>query len=155
MSFKNILVQTDPPPKTRRGLPRNLWGEWLVSWENVDDVAKQLGVTPLSQFMRPLSPDERATHADFLARLRGQPFERPPRQPWEPPWFDPADGLATTRALMGFVRENPKGIQLVARLASQPTEQIPGAIMAELEALEKNLLAAAKRGARFHLEVNG
>jgi hypothetical protein len=154
MSSNIVLVHTDPPPKTRRGLPRNTWGEWLVSWENGDEVAEALGVTPLSRFIRPISPDEQATHAEFLARLRGQPFERPPLQHFDPPWFDPADGLATTRALMGFVRENPKGIRLVARRGAQPPEKIPGGIMGELEALEANLLAAAKRGARFHLEVS-
>jgi hypothetical protein len=154
MSYNVILVQTDPPPKTRRGLPRNTWGEWLVIWENRDEVAEALGVTPLSRFIRPISSGERATHAEFLARLRGQAVERPPRQHADPPWFDPADGLATTRALMGFVRENPKGIRLVANRAAQPWEKIPGGIMAELEALESNLLAAAKRKARFHLEVS-
>src|SRR5437588_2698033 len=153
MSRHVIVVETDPPPRTRRGLPPNGWGEWLLWWDGRDEIASALGVTPLTRFIRTLSPRERDEIAEVVSKLLGTPAEYQAHEPWELPWSDLADGLATVRALMGFVRDHPAEIQLREKRAARPKD-IPEGIIHDLECLQAHLRAAEKRGARFYLDTS-
>jgi hypothetical protein len=151
MSDKVFVVETDPPTKSRRGLPPQGWGEFLLYWDGRDETASALGVTPLTQFIRTLSPQEQDEIAQFVAFALKKPVDSPPQESWEPPWSDPADGLTTVRALMGFVRDHSSEIPWEER-AETPKDMVDG-IIHDLECLQTHLVAAQKRGARFYLDT--
>ena len=103
----------------------------------LEHLAESLHVTPLLQFF---SADENSMCL-LLEQGTGDP-EWASHLP-QPQWFDPADGLATVRALMEFLSSTP---------VSFGSETLP--VLSELREYERVLQKAAKYKVRWHLAVS-
>jgi hypothetical protein len=103
----------------------------------LEHLAESLRVTPLLQFF---SADENSMCL-LLEQGTGDP-EWASHLP-QPQWFDPADGLATVRALMEFLSSTP---------VSFGSETLP--VLGELREYERVLQKAAKYKVRWHLAVS-
>ena len=72
--------------------------------ERLDGIAKELGLTPLGDFIS-MAPED---VLDFFEGEGGMP------EGHEPPaeeWFDPAEGLRTVRGLLSHLREHPASVK--------------------------------------------
>ena len=125
----HVLLESDlpgvhPSPDAGKAL--------LYYHHQIDDLASELGVTPLSAFFRP----DRAGVAAFL---RSQGVEPDEDALPEEDWFEAYEGLLTVRALLERLRENaavvPQGEKVVA----------------DLEEVERALVPAEVAGVRFRL----
>jgi len=103
----------------------------------LEHLAESLQVTPLLQFF---SADQNSMCL-LLEQGTGDP-EWASHLP-QPQWFDPADGLATVRALMEFLSSTP---------VSFGSETLP--VLSELREYERVLQKAAKYKVRWHLAVS-
>ena len=107
------------------GLDTTMDGKILARMvEDLDEVAEELGVQPLSDFVS-IDPET----ARELVEGEGEDLDLPP-----PANFSAADGLATVRALM-------------TRPEAEPA-------MEDLEACERILIAAVEDGVGWHFEVD-
>ena len=103
----------------------------------LEQLAGSMQVAPLLQFFSAeensmcLLLDQGAGDPDWALHLP------------EPQWFDPADGLATVQALIGFLAEAP---------ASFGSETIP--VLGELREYERVLEKARMYKLRWHLAVS-
>lgn len=148
--FERPVPGADGADMAGEALARNL--------EALDRTAGRLGVAPPSALWS-LSPDEYEAviggqdtdddMADLPEEVRAEVAElnrqmgeavAVAREAGPPPeeWFDPADGLATVRALADHVREKPGKFKL------------PDRLLADLADAERYLGAAADHGTRFH-----
>jgi hypothetical protein len=103
----------------------------------LEQLAESMRVAPLLQFF---SADENSMCL-LLDQGTGDP-EWALNLP-EPQWFDPADGLTTVRALMGFLTEAP---------VSFGSETVP--VLGELREYERVLEKARTYKLRWHLAVS-
>jgi len=103
----------------------------------LEQLADSLQVAPLLQFF---SADENSMCL-LLEQGAGDP-EWAHHLP-EPQWFDPADGLASVRALIRFLVESP---------VSFGSETLP--ILSELREYERVLVKTQKYKLRWHLAVS-
>jgi hypothetical protein len=103
----------------------------------LEQLAESMRVAPLLQFF---SADENSMCL-LLDQGTGDP-EWALNLP-EPQWFDPADGLTTVRALMGFLTEAP---------LSFGSETVP--VLGELREYERVLEKARTYKLRWHLAVS-
>jgi hypothetical protein len=103
--------------------------------ERLDGIAKELGLTPLGDFISVAPEDVLAFFEDQGGVPEGQ--ELAPED-----WFDPAEGLRTVRGLLSYVRDNPASIKQARGVCD------------DLEAAEEVLAAAQRHGVRFHLAID-
>lgn len=103
----------------------------------LERLAESLGVTPLLQYF---SADENS-----MCLLLEQGAWNPEwgRHLPQPQWFDPADGLATVKALTEFLSSTP---------VSFGSETPP--VLSELREYERVLQKAVKYKVRWHLAVS-
>ena len=114
--------------------PGSVDGKALAAAQpSLDATAALLGFTPLAHFISVNEEEARL----FLEEHGVEDVPVPAEQ-----WFDPADGLQTLRALQEYVRRDTSP----SRAAT--------ALLADLEAAERVLLAAQSHHARFHLSVD-
>ncbi len=104
----------------------------LYYHHQIDELARRLGLTPLSGFF---SRDPQS----ILRYMRDLGVEAHPASLPEEEWFDPADGLNTVRGLL---------VQLRIDASDVPE---PARVIADLEVVERALVVAADQGVRFHL----
>lgn len=125
----HVLLESDlpdvhPSPDAGKAL--------LYYHHQIDDLATDVGVTPLSAFFRP----DRAGVAAFL---RSQGVEPDEDALPEEDWFEAYDGLVTVRGLLDRLRADsgavPQGEKVVA----------------DLEEIEGALVPADVAGVRFRL----
>jgi hypothetical protein len=105
--------------------------------DTLERVAERLGVSPLLEFF---SADENSMA--LLLDQGGGNAEWAHQLP-DPQWFDPANGLVTVCALMGFLEGAP------AALGSDT-----GQVVSELREFERVLRKTAQRDLRWHLAVS-
>ncbi len=105
--------------------------------DSLEHLAEFLHVTPLLQFF---SADENSMCL-LLEQGTGDP-EWVRHLP-QPQWFDAADGLASVRALIGFLASTP---------VSFGSETLP--VLSELREYERVLQKVAKYKLRWHLAVS-
>jgi hypothetical protein len=126
-----IYPEFDPPlPVEESGTT----GEFLARHsEALDDLAIAAGQKPFTAF-----GDTRDIPEDF---------DGPPEElddilgPWTE-WFDPAEGLATVRALVRHLKANPTTLR-----------KLDG-VLDELEDLARDLAVAEQEGVRFRLQMS-
>lgn len=92
----------------------------------LDRLARDAGVTPLSDFM--------SLDSDDYGILEDEDIEPPAAT-----WFSAARGLVTVRALLDVLRQRP------------PVDE---ALLDDLSALERVLIEADARGADWHLAID-
>lgn len=104
----------------------------LYQQRHIDELARRLGVAPLSRFFS-RAPDE---IADYLAQQGLDPakFELP-----EEAWFEADDGLNTVHSLLDALRSDSSSVPQHER------------VMRDLEEVEQALRLAALHNVRFHL----
>jgi len=113
-------------------------GRALARYEDaLERVALRLGVKPLIEFFSAdensmsLLIEEGAGNPELIRRL-------PP-----PQWYAPADGLATVRALVAALRDDPQ------QLGTEGPQ-----VLGELEEYERVLEKTMRAGLRWHLAVS-
>lgn len=99
--------------------------------ERLEKVAKKNKLAMLSDF-HSIDPEEAAEILD----MDPEEMDLPPLQ-----WFDPEKGVAAVRGFIALLRENPKAVPKSSE------------ILEDLEEIEQELLAAAKKNARFHFQL--
>lgn len=115
----------DPDPAT------SISGKALAhNDEPLESLAKSLNVRPLTDFV--------SVSADDVDDILG---DDAPDVEIEESWFEPADGLRTVRALSQDLRKATKLDQ-------------PDHVAKDLAALERILMAAEEKKAKFHLSVD-
>lgn len=125
----HVLLESDLPGVS----PSRDAGKALLYYHHqIDDLATDLGVTPLSSFFRP----DRVGVAAFL---RSQGVEPDEDALPEEDWFEAYDGLLTVRGLLDRLRED---------LAAVPQGD---KVVADLEEIERTLVPAEVAGVRFRL----
>jgi len=103
----------------------------------LERLALRLGVRPMIEFFSAdensmsLLIEEGAGNPDLIRRL-------PP-----PQWYAPGDGLATVRALMAALQDDPQ------QLGTEGAQ-----VLGELEEYERVLDKASRAGHRWHLAVS-
>ena len=109
--------------------------------EKIEGLCKELGVTGLMEYSAqpdvshlPMTPWQAANWY-----LDGAWDESLGPEP-ETHWHDPAEGLATVRAVLGHMRDRPGSIRGAENRA-------------ELQAFEQALSAALAHGVRFHIRT--
>ncbi|WP_165252978.1 hypothetical protein [Paludisphaera soli] len=106
--------------------------------ETLGRIAQETGVRPIDDFYRDTLLEhlpEEARVAMTLGCWSEEEWGPRPDDP-EPNWYDPAEGLASLRALLGHLRGHPRAIRRGVD---------------ELEEMERALAAAAAEGVRFHV----
>ncbi|HXS77755.1 MAG TPA: hypothetical protein VN753_16360 [Terracidiphilus sp.] len=103
----------------------------------LERLAESLGVAPLLQFF---SADENSMCV-LLEQGAGDP-EWAHHLP-DPQWFNPADGLITIRAMIGFLSQSP----LAFGSETQP-------VLTELREYERVLAKTQRYNLRWHLAVS-
>lgn len=101
--------------------------------DDLDAIAKQLAVTPLSEFFD-------ASLDEMMEMFGEEPFEG--LEPREPRWFAASEGLKTTAALIKHVESEPKSVPRSDR------------VLQDLRNFEKILTRAATEGVRWHLSAD-
>ena len=125
----HVLLESDLPGVT----PSPDAGKALLYYHHqIDDLATDLGVTPLSAFFRP----DRAGVAAFL---RSQGVEPDEDALPEEDWFEAYEGLLTVRGLLERLRENAAAVPQGEK------------VVADLEEIERALVPAEIAGVRFRL----
>jgi|DewCreStandDraft_4_1066084.scaffolds.fasta_scaffold123532_2 hypothetical protein len=117
------------------GAPRlgSAAGKSLLYYHHqIDELARQLGLVPLSAFF---SRDP----GDILRYMREMGVEPDPANLPDEEWFEPTEGLATVRGLL---------VHLQTHTTDLPE---PARIVADLQLVEQSLLLAIDHGVRFHL----
>lgn len=108
-------------------------GKALLYYQRqIDELAERLELIPLSRFFS-RSPD------DIAAYLRTQGVEPNLEDLPEEEWYDAADGLRTARGLLEALGAAPRSVP-------QPEK-----IVADLQEIERVLVAAERKRIRFHL----
>jgi hypothetical protein len=111
-------------------------GKFLAKAQSrLDGIARRHGLTPLTDLIS-TNPEEATA---LLGGEGGVPegVELPAEQ-----WFDPAEGPRAVRGLLDHIRAEPSAVPNSRR------------VVADLEATEQVLAAAAVQGIRFHLAVD-
>lgn len=104
----------------------------LYYHHQIDELARHLGLTPLSAFFS-------RNPQDIIRYMQDLGVEPDPAMLPDEEWFDPSEGLVTVRGLL---------VQLRADVGDIPE---PARVISDLEMIEKALLIAVDRGVRFHL----
>jgi hypothetical protein len=113
------------------GLVDDLGGKaWARSFDELDELAKQLGHRPLNDFIS-ATPEQMAERIESGNLL--------PDQIVPEAWYPAEDGLRTIRGLLGHLRHAPQSPH-----RAQP-------VIPDLESAERILLTACQRGVHFHL----
>ena len=107
----------------------------LYYHHQIDELAAELGVAPLSGFFRP----DRAGVAAFL---RSQGVESDDDALPDEDWFEAFDGLVTVRGLLERLREDASAVPQGEK------------VIADLEEIERALVPAEIAGVRFRLTRN-
>jgi hypothetical protein len=100
-------------------------------------IANDAGVRQLMGFFS-MSSEEFAAEIEQFNALAGAPEASPP----EEEWFTAAEGLATVRALLAYLRAHPETVRRSVD------------VLADLESFERVLEEAEQRGIRWHLCVD-
>jgi hypothetical protein len=103
--------------------------------EKLDRIARQLGVKPIVEFGRDDPPPDLPQEAQLAMLINCWDEERWGARP-EPLWYDPAEGLATVRAILAYLDDHPRTIR---------------SGLDELKEMEQALQSAAEVGVRFHV----
>src|SRR5258708_29988766 len=93
----HVLLESDLPGVT---ISTDAGKALLYYHHQIDTLATELGVAPLSAFFRP-------DRAGVVAFLRSQGVEPDEDDLPEEDWFEPYDGLLTVRALLERLRDDP------------------------------------------------
>src|SRR5262245_17223357 len=125
----HVLLESDlpgvqPSPDAGKAL--------LYYHHQIDDLATDIGVSPLSGFFRP----DRAGVAAFLRSQGVEPDED--ALPYED-WFDADEGLVTVRGLLERLRMEPAAVPQGDK------------VVADLEEIERVLVPAEIASVRFRL----
>jgi hypothetical protein len=125
----HVLLESDIP-----GVEVNAdAGKALLYYQHqIDSLADDLGLPPLSGFFRP----DRAGVAAFLLSQGVEPDED--ALP-EEEWFEPDDGLVTVRGLLKRLRDDASAVPQGDK------------VIADLEEIERALVPAEKNAIRFRL----
>lgn len=110
--------------------------------DDLDAIARQLGVTPLSRFVQ-LDVRDLEEIAEAMADegMDVPPFERPDPAAWHPT----SAGLATVRALLQHIDQHPELIETW----TETVRTDPDDILTELKGFEETLAWLDARGHRF------
>ena len=106
--------------------------------EKLGRIAEGLGVRPIHDFDRfpPLAHLPEEARVAMRIGYWDEDSWGPRPDDAEPLWYDPAEGLATLRAVLAHLREHPRAIR---------------SGIDELEEMERALRAATQEGVRFHV----
>jgi hypothetical protein len=127
MSF-NVAFNKKVAPYDKLGADHIALG---AAVERLDKAAKKNKLATLGEF-HSIDPEEAAEMFDMDPEEMGLgPLQ----------WFDAEKGLAAVRALMTFLRENPKAVPKSSE------------VLTDLEEVEQELQAASKQKARFHFSL--
>ena len=119
--------------------PDDIDGKALASAaDKLDEVARDSGVPTLYDFY---SMTREQAITDVLDGDPEDPTTYDESIVPEEKWFDCSDGLRTVRAVLGAAK-------------SSNTKDLD-AVVADLDAFERNLVHAAKRQVRWHLVIDG
>ena len=129
--------------------------------DRLDALAVAAGVRPLPEFLS-MSPEEAAAFGGWVApedREPGMAYpefgeEEPPDPDQYPPeaWFEPAQGLATVRALIAAVEADPAALDATPR--RQRFAAAPADVLGDLRDIEAALARLEAAGVRWHLAVD-
>jgi len=129
MSGWYVLLERELPGS---GSPPESGKALLYFHHQIDELAERLELPALSGFFCP-------ERSEILAYLRDQGVTRDEDGLPDEEWFEAADGLVTVRGLLARLRLDPSGVPQAQK------------IIADLEVVERALVAAKAHGIRFHL----
>jgi len=131
MSAALYIVLEDNDP----GFETAVNGKALSDEEDaLNKIAWDLNVTPLLEFFSG-DTEEEVERMEY----EGDP---PKAEIPETQWFEPAEGLKTVKALLGYISEHPKAV-------ANPTS-----VVSELTEFEDVLVQAHEYGLLWHLSVD-
>lgn len=110
------------------------------------DAVERQGLMPLRKFLSNTVEQRIETARAYEYTLSAEELNNPEE------WFEPDEGLKTTRALLDHLRNRPL---LEHSAALREKKRTTKACIEYLEALEVALLRAQRQGTRFHLTLLG